>query len=74
MEFLNQWALPILVLWPLLSALLVLLTKNEKAIKWGSVVASLLPLGLSIYILSSYDYASGEMAFVVNVPWIPAIN
>ena len=74
MEFLNQWALPILVLWPLLSAILVLLTKNEKAIKWGSVAASLLPLGLSIYILSAYDYASGEMAFVVDVPWIPAIN
>ena len=74
MEFLNQWALPILVLWPLLSAILVFATKSEKAIKWGSVAASLLPLGLSIYILSAYDYASGAMAFVVDVPWIPAIN
>jgi NADH:ubiquinone oxidoreductase subunit 4 (subunit M) len=52
MEFLNQWALPILILWPLLSAILVFMTKNERLIKWGSVVASLLPLGLSIYMLA----------------------
>jgi len=74
MEFLNQWALPILILWPLLSTILVFMTKNESLIKWGSVLASLLPLGLSIYMLAGYNYASGEMAFVVNVPWIPAIN
>jgi NADH-quinone oxidoreductase subunit M len=74
MEFLNQWALPILILWPLLSAVLVFMTKNETLIKWGSVLASLLPLGLSIYMLTAYDYANGAMAFEVNAPWIPAIN
>ena len=74
MEFLNQWALPILILWPLLSSLLGFLTKSEKLNKWGSVLASLLPLGLSIYMLAAYDYAKGGMAFVIDVPWIPAIN
>ncbi len=74
MEFLNQWILVILLVWPLLAAILVFLTKNERMIKWGSVLASLLPLGLSIYMLAGYDYASGGMAYEVNVPWIPAIN
>lgn len=74
MEFLNQWALPILIVWPLLSTILVFMTRNESLIKWGSVLASLLPLGLSIYMLAGYNYASGEMAYVVNAPWIPAIN
>ena len=74
MEFLNQWVLVIILVWSLLSAILVFLVKNEKAIKWGSVAASLLPLGLSIYMLAEYDYASGAMAFQVNAPWIPEIN
>jgi NADH-quinone oxidoreductase subunit M len=74
MEVLNQWALPILILWPLLSAILVLMTKNDRLIKWGSVVASLLPLGISIYMLAGYDYQTGAMAFEIQVPWIPAIN
>ncbi len=74
MEFLNQWALPILVVWPLLSAILVFLTNDERTIKWGSVAASLLPLGISIYMLAAYDYRSGAMAFEVQWPWIPAIN
>ena len=74
MEFRNQWALPILVVWPLVSAILVFLSNDERTIKWGSVAASLLPLGVSIYMLASYDYKSGAMAFEVQWPWIPAIN
>ncbi len=39
MEFLNQWALPILLIWPLLTAVLVVLTpgENTRLIKWGSI-------------------------------------
>ncbi len=74
MEFLNQWALPILIVWPLLCAALVFMSKSDRLIKWGAVAASLLPLGISIYMLASYDYETGGMAFEVNWPWIPAIN
>jgi NADH-quinone oxidoreductase subunit M len=74
MEFLNQWALPILIVWSLLSAILVFVSKSDRMIKWGSVAASLLPLGISIYMLVSYDYTSGAMAYEVQWPWIPAIN
>ncbi len=74
MVFLSQWALPILIVWPLLCAILVFATKNERAIKWGSVAGSLLPLGLSIYMLARYNYEKGGMAFEFQAPWIPAIN
>jgi peptidoglycan/LPS O-acetylase OafA/YrhL len=57
---LNQWALPILILWSLLSTILVFMTQNETPIKWGSVLASLLPLGLSIYMLAGYDHSQGD--------------
>ena len=74
MELLNEWLLPIILFWPAVAALLVLVSKNERTIKIGSVVASLLPLGLSIYLLAAYDWQSGTMAFQVNVPWIESLN
>lgn len=74
MEFLKTWLLPIMLLWPLVTAVLVMLSNNEKAIKWGSIVASLLPLGLSVYLLFAYDWQAATMAFDVNVPWIKSLN
>ena len=76
MELLNQWALPILLIWPVISTALVILTpgENTRLIKQGSIAASLLPLGLSIYMLVAYDYAAANMAFEVQVPWIESLN
>jgi NADH-quinone oxidoreductase subunit M len=74
MEFLNEWLLPIILFWPLVAAILVLVSKGDRAIKWGSVLASLLPLGLSIYMLAAYDWETGQMAFQVDVPWIESLN
>ncbi|HXF60750.1 MAG TPA: NADH-quinone oxidoreductase subunit M [Caldilineaceae bacterium] len=74
MEFLNQWVLPIILAWPLVSAVLALLANDERTIKWGSTAASLLPLGLSIYMLFAYDFESGGMQFEVRVPWIESLG
>jgi NADH-quinone oxidoreductase subunit M len=74
MEFLNQWILPIILIWPVITAVLVMLTQDEKTIKWGSIAASTLPLGLSIYMLAAYDYAAADMQFVVNQPWIESLG
>ncbi|MGL4648675.1 MAG: complex I subunit 4 family protein [Caldilineaceae bacterium] len=76
MDFLNQWILIIILFWPLLASLLVMFSKNERMIKWGSVVASLLPLGLSIVLLAGYDWSTGQMAaqWGVDYEWIPALN
>ena len=74
MESSNNWLLPILLFWPGLTAILVLFGPNDRVIKWGSVAASLLPLGLTTYALVAYDFSAANMQFEVNVPWIEALN
>jgi len=70
----SNWLLPVILFWPAVTALLTLLTRNEKVIKWGSILASLLPLGLSVWLLSAYDFGLGGMQFNVQAEWIPALN
>ena len=74
MELLNEWVLPIILVWPLLSAVLVMVAKDEKTIKWGSIAASLLPLGLSVFLLFAYDFAAGGMQFDLRIPWIESLG
>ncbi len=74
MEFLDQWVLPIILFWPVVAAVVALLMDDERSIKWWSVIASLLPLGLSTYMLFTYDFQAGGMQFEVNMPWIEALN
>ena len=56
--------------------MLVVVTPSDKTslIKWGTIAASLLPLGISIYMLYAYDFSAGGMAFEVNIPWIESLN
>ena len=74
MELLNEWLLPVLLFWPAVAAVLVLCSNNDKVIKWGSIIASLLPLGLSVYLMSAYDYEAGGMQFDLIADWIPSLN
>lgn len=76
MENANIWLLPLILFWPALASILVLLSQNKKMIKWGSIVASLLPLGLSIFLMASYDWETDQLQnrFEVQVPWIPSLN
>ena len=70
MESQNVWLLPVILFWPAVSAIFVLFSNNDRLIKWGSIVASLVPLILSIYLMSAYDYTAGGMQFEVRAPWI----
>lgn len=74
MDSQNSWVLLVILFWPAVAAVLALLVNNEKAIKWGSVLASTLPLGLSIYMLAAYDFSVGGMQFEVKFDWIPQLN
>lgn len=74
MDAQNTWLLPLILFWPVLAAILVLFTSNEKVIKWGSVVASLLPLGLSIYLMAAYDFNAGGFQHEVRADWIVSLN
>ncbi len=76
MESFDQLVLTIILFWPLLASIFVLLAgDNEKLIKTGSWVLSLLPLALSIYLLFGYDFAAGGMQFDTGrIDWIPQLN
>ena len=76
MESMHPWVLVTILLWPLLTSLLALVFgSSDKVVKWGSIVASLLPLGLSVYLLFAYDPSLGiENNFTVNLPWIESLN
>ncbi len=64
-----------MLFWPLLAAVVVLLFGNsDRAIKTSSVVMSLVPLALSIYVLLGYDFQAGGMQFEVQAEWIPQLN
>ncbi|MFN8441558.1 MAG: NADH-quinone oxidoreductase subunit M [Caldilineaceae bacterium] len=75
MESLNGIVLPIILFSPLVAALLALIFgTNERLIKWGSILASLLPLGMSIYLMAAYDWTVGGMQFSVNKTWIESLH
>lgn len=61
---------------PLLGSILVLLIPKEREslIKRVSVLVSLIPLALSIYVVLAYDRATGGMQFPDEAPWIPALG
>ena len=48
--------------------------KRQRVIKWGSIVASFLPLGLSIYLMAAYDWGTGGMQFELSKVWIESLN
>jgi NADH-quinone oxidoreductase subunit M len=74
MEFLNQWLLPAILIWPVLAAIVTMFIRSEKAIKWWSIISTLVPLSLSIYVMAAYDFSTGGMQFEVNVPWIESLG
>src|SRR5690606_11831122 len=59
---------------PLVAAIITLLMNSERAIKWGSILFSLVPLALSIYMLLGYDFRAGGMQFEINIPWIESLG
>ena len=59
---------------PLLGALFVLMQREERAIWNFAFAASLIPLGLSLYLLYAFDPRDGGYQFVAQYPWIPAFG
>jgi len=61
---------------PLLFALIVLLIPKSKEnwIRWVTTILSLIPLALAIYLYSVVQADPGEMHFMEEYSWIPAID
>jgi len=47
---------------------------SGRVIKWLSVIFTLVPLALSVYLFAIFDRASGAIQFEEKLSWIPAIN
>ncbi|MCX7668570.1 MAG: hypothetical protein N2439_00670, partial [Anaerolineae bacterium] len=76
--------LTIITFTPLLGAVLTLLPwgkwlgmdreREERLIKNGAIVISLLPLALAIVLAARYNPAATGFQFEINVPWIAPLH
>lgn len=76
MEFINNHLLTTILLFPVLSALIILfLPKDEvKVIRWAALIASLIPLALSIFLWFRFDSNAVGFQFSETYPWYAAIH
>ncbi len=79
LNFLEAHSLSILLFTPALAALAVMLlpARRIKLLRWFALAASLLPLGLSVYLWLRFDPAlDPRLAFQFEewLPWFPAIG
>ena len=76
----HSWVLPVTVFLPLLGAAIIMFISKEKpeAIKATSIVVSLIPLALSIWLWIAYSGTGAQFPkgaqFMVNVPWIESLG
>jgi NADH-quinone oxidoreductase subunit M len=68
--------LSIVTFLPALGALAIILVPKDKLdiIRWGAVAITGIQLIFAIWIVSVFDFASGEVQFVEHFAWIPAFN
>ncbi len=65
--------LSLIVFTPLLAALMLLFVPREQvhALRRGAFVFSLVPLGLSLFLLHEFDATRGDLQWVERSAWIP---
>ncbi|MBN2386165.1 MAG: NADH-quinone oxidoreductase subunit M [Anaerolineales bacterium] len=76
MEFLNSHLLTLILFFPVLAALVLLFLPGEavKLIRWTALIASLVSLGLSIFLWRQFDPAAAGFQFEETYTWYAAIN
>lgn len=76
----NSWVLPVITFVPLLGAAVIMFIPKEKpgAVKATSIVVSLVPLALSIWLWLVYNSGGTQFPngaqFLVDAPWIPSLG
>ncbi len=68
--------LSIIIFTPLAAGLILLLVPAERKnlVRWISLAAAVIVLGLSGWLYASYDIAAGGYQFVERIPWLPALG
>lgn len=72
----DRWVLTIITFWPLAQLVLLLGIpgRRENAIRWFSIVGSLVPLALSGWLWLNYAAGPVGMHYQIDVPWISMIG
>ncbi len=72
----NHWILTLITFIPTLGALAVLCLPKDKAsaIKWTALIFSLPPFVLSILLWTGYNFGTGGLQYVIQIPWIKDLN
>jgi NADH-quinone oxidoreductase subunit M len=76
MDFIQSHLLSLILFLPAVAAAVVMLVPREKTalIRWVAFAASLLPLGLSIWLWTAYDPSQPGYQFIEQSPWYPTIH
>ncbi len=56
------------------AVVLMLMPRNDRALRWGALIISLLTFVLSLHLPFHYDYGRNGFQFDVNHPWISFAN
>ncbi|MCY3660563.1 MAG: proton-conducting transporter membrane subunit, partial [Caldilineaceae bacterium] len=71
----SQVALFATLFMPLVAGIWVLVfSRSDRAIRWSSILFSLVPLVLSAWLMLTYDRDAGELYGEISAPWIPMLN
>ena len=76
MDFISTHLLTTILFFPVLAGLVILFIPNDqaKAIRWTAFLASLVPLGLSVWLWTSFNSTLPGFQFEEQYEWYAAIN
>ncbi len=76
MDFIQDHLLSLILFSPTIAAMLVFLLPRGrvKLIRWAATLASLVPLGLAVWLWSAYDSSASGFQFVERAVWYEAIG
>jgi len=66
--------LTLLIVAPLVAALVAALIKNERVLRWWTLVATTAIAGVSLLLWSGFDVTTADFQWVENKPWIAAFD
>jgi NADH-quinone oxidoreductase subunit M len=71
----NHSILTLVTFLPAIGALvLMLMPRNDRALRWAALIVSIATLGLSLYLPMYFDYGNHDFQFQANNVWIRTIN
>ncbi len=76
MDFIYNHLLTIILFFPVLAALVIFFLPSDqsKLIRWTALIASLVPLGLSIWLWTQFQPAAAGFQFQEQYPWYDVIH